>query len=458
MTTQPSYDSDAVVEMAAELVARASDTARLSSRAEEDLAFDCSVGVMAYNEEGNIANAIAAILAQSPRFGRIAEVIVVASGCTDRTPEIVADIAQNDARVHLIEQEQREGKASAVNLFTGRAGSPVLLLVGADVLVEEGTVDALLRHFADPGVGMVGGHPIPVNDETTFLGHTVHLLWRLHDRLARQTPKLGEIVAFRNVVPSIPRDTAVDEISIQALVSQLGYRLVYEPKAVVFNRGPTTIADFVRQRRRIYAGHLRVRQQQGYAAATMSVRRIVRALVRSGSFSTPRAFLWTVGAVALEAFARALGTYDALRGRSHSVWEAAVTTKHEIFEGVNANGQQNVLVFHIANFNRRQLELGKRASRQLADQVAQEVQQVLGLRSVVSDLRSGTVIALMPGDRETAERAANLLVGGVEHRVGWPELACGIITFSHATATLARSLPQANADAGISVALTHQGT
>ena len=113
-----------------------------------------------------------------------------------------------------------------------------------------------------------------MNDESTFLGHAVHLLWRLHDRLAREAPKLGEIVAFRNVVPSIPLDTAVDEISIQALITQLGYRVVYEPDAIVFNRGPSTVSDFLRQRRRIYAGHLRVRHQQGYAASTMSVRRV----------------------------------------------------------------------------------------------------------------------------------------------------------------------------------------
>src|SRR5204863_6446333 len=155
-------------------------------------------------------------------------------------------------------------------------------------LVKDGTIDALLRHFEDPTVGMVGGHPTPVNSETTFLGHAVHLQWRLHDRIARETPKLGEIVAFRNVVPSIPLDTPVDEISIQALVEQLGYRLVYEPQAIVYNRGPTTVRDFLRQRRRIYAGHLRVADQQGYSAPTMSSARLLRTPLRSRALLSPR--------------------------------------------------------------------------------------------------------------------------------------------------------------------------
>src|SRR5262249_26250976 len=153
----------------------------------------------------------------------------------DRTAEIVSEMARRDARVRLIEQERREGKASAINVFISVARSPVLLMVSADVLVKDDTIDALLRHFEDPTVGMVGEHPIPVNSETTFLGHAAPFKWRMTAKIARRSPKLGEIVAFRNVVPSIPSDTAVDEISIQALVTGLGYQLVYEPQAIVYN-------------------------------------------------------------------------------------------------------------------------------------------------------------------------------------------------------------------------------
>jgi biofilm PGA synthesis N-glycosyltransferase PgaC len=288
----------------------------------------CSVGIMAYNEEANIANAVATVLGQQLTAGEITELIVVASGCTDRTADIVAALAREDRRIRLIVEESRAGKASAINQFIGVARSPILLMVSADVLVEQGTIDALLQHFRDPTVGMTGGHPIPINDEKTFLGHTVHLLWRLHDQIARESPKLGEIVAFRNVFPCIPSDTAVDELSIQALVTQLGYRLVYEPGAVVYNRGPSTVSDFVRQRRRIAAGHHQVAKQEHYAASTTSVGRIGRTLVRSG--------LWTSGAIALEAAARGLGYYDFRRHHSHAIWGTVTSTKVDLAQGVAA--------------------------------------------------------------------------------------------------------------------------
>jgi poly-beta-1,6-N-acetyl-D-glucosamine synthase len=398
----------------------------------------CSVGVMAYNEEASIAASIESILAQAqqPTECAIDELIVVASGCEDRTVAIVAEIAERDRRVRVIEQPQREGKASAINLFLAAARSPVLVMVSADVLLEDGTLDALLRHFDDPSVGMVGGHPTPVNEETTFLGHAVHLQWRLHDRLARETPKLGEIVAFRNVVSSIPLDTAVDEISIQALTTQLGYKLVYEPQAVVYNRGPATVADFLRQRRRIYAGHLQIREQQGYAASTMSSGRIGRALLKSGSFESPRAALWTTGTVGLEAVARALGHYDFVRRRSHQTWEVSTTTKGQLAEGASARGLQNVLVFHIADFNRRQLELGAYAARQLRHRAEHHIKRALGAKAVVSVQRSGTIMALVPGEHQAAERLAREVVEGLED----PPLVCGIIAFSQAGPPVARSI------------------
>src|SRR5436309_14158999 len=229
----------------------------------------CSVGIMAYNEEANIGRTLRAVLDQQSLTTRIEEVIVIASGCTDRTIPVVEAIARQEPKISLYVQEKREGKASAINLFLKQATSQVVVLLGADVIPEASALENLCIPFKDPGVGMVGGRPVPVNDPSTFMGHAIHLLWRLHDRVARVSPKLGEIIAFRNVISGIPGNSAVDEISIQAMISQLGFQLIYTPDCVVYNKGPATVRDFLKQRCRIYAEHLKVRQQQNYEASTM---------------------------------------------------------------------------------------------------------------------------------------------------------------------------------------------
>lgn len=296
---------------------------------QDDEIIRCSIGIMAHNEEANIGRTIRAVFEQQNPAVYIEEVIVVASGCTDGTVPTVLEMAHQEPRLRLCVQEKREGKASAINLFLKEAVGPIVILLGADVLPEASALEYLCAPFKDPSIGMVGGRPVPVNDPSTFMGHAVHLLWRLHDQLARVQPKLGEVIAFRNVILGIPTDSAVDEISIQALISQLDYQLIYEPACIVYNKGPLTIRDFLKQRRRIYAGHLQVRSQQNYAAATMKLTPIIYQLLASHDFtmSTPKQALWTLGTVLLEGFARLQGYYDYRHKHEHYIWQMVDSTK-----------------------------------------------------------------------------------------------------------------------------------
>jgi GGDEF domain-containing protein len=230
-------------------------------------------------------------------------------------------------------------------------------------------------------------------------------------------------------------------------VTQLGYRLVYEPEAVVYNRGASTVSDFLRQRRRIYTGHLSVRRQQGYKASTMSVLRILRVLAGSGSFATPRTALWTAGAISLEGLARGLGHYDHLRRRSHQVWETALTTKQDISEA-DRHANQCVLVFNIVNLHRLRLEFGLRISRQLISRVTRHIARSLGPNARVSFAEGGTIVVLLQTDREEAERTAQRLMGELredrflshQHDIN-VQFACGIIAFSQTGQTQADSIP-----------------
>jgi hypothetical protein len=98
---------------------------------------------------------------------------------------------------------------------------------------------------------------------------------------------------------------------------------------VVYNKGPLTIRDFLKQRRRIYAGHLKVRNQQNYEAPTMKVTPIAYQLLacRDFTMSTPRQTMWTLGTVILEGIARLQGNYDYWRKREHHIWQMVDSTK-----------------------------------------------------------------------------------------------------------------------------------
>ncbi len=282
---------------------------------------------MAYNEEANIGKLLDALIQQKRSACTINEIVVVASGCTDRTEDIVREHMGLDERVKLLVQKTREGKASAINLFLSRASGDVFVLESGDTIPEAETIDKLVSPFLDREIGMTGGHPVPVNSDDTFIGFAVNLLWKLHHKIALERPKLGELVAFRNIVKEIPGDTAVDEASIEAIIIGEGYRLKYVGDAVVYNKGPENIKDFLKQRRRIAAGYLYVQQTRDYSVSTTSWKHILAPLLKEMKFGA-REVLWTIGTVTLEVIGRILGYYDFyIRKRNPVVWDIAASTK-----------------------------------------------------------------------------------------------------------------------------------
>ena len=286
----------------------------------------CSIGIMAYNEEANIGRLLEAMVSQRTKNVDIREIVVGASGCTDSTEPIAREWARRDKRIRVFVQEKRMGKAVAVNEFLPQARERVIVLCSADLVPEADAIEELVSPLGDPEVGMTSSRPIPVNDPNQFMGFAAHMLWGLHHAINKISFKAGEMIAFRKIFERIPYHTAVDEASIEPVVRGQGYRVQYVPSAIVYNKGPETPADFLCQRRRIYAGHLAVRDTLGYSVSTLSAHRILGMLLRHLDLR-PRQLMWTCAVVGLEAYGRFLGYRDYRKRRDHRVWEIAKTTK-----------------------------------------------------------------------------------------------------------------------------------
>ena len=287
----------------------------------------CSVGITAHNEEANIGQLLEAMCRQQLREVAITEIIVVASGCTDRTEEIVREHMQRDPRIQLIVQPRREGKTSAVNQFLKAAREDICVLESGDTCPREDSVENLVRMFRDPSVGMTGAQKVAVNTPDHVVGYLSHLRLRLEHQLCLEIPRLGEMIAFRKVFDHIPPDVAMDEAFVEALVVRRGLQVRYAPDAVVYNMGPETVGDFIRQRRRNYAGHLYLKAKYGYRVSSLDSRRVLRIALEE-VWSALRVLYVLAALASLEALSRLLGAYDFyVRKERHVVWDMAWTTK-----------------------------------------------------------------------------------------------------------------------------------
>lgn len=297
----------------------------------------CSVGITAHNEEANIAQLLQAMLNQRLHTVEITQIIVVASGCTDRTVDVVKEFQAGDPRLELFVQERREGKTSAINVFLRHAREAICVLESGDTLPHEDTIENMVRMFADPAVGMTGAHKVPVNTPEHIVGYLSHLRLKMEHQLCLEIPRLGELIAFRKVFDQIPPDVAMDEAFVEALVVRRGLQVRYAPDAVVFNMGPETVADFIRQRRRNHAGHLHLKEKYGYEVSSLGAPRLLK-LALDEIWGAIR-LIWVLGVLALlEGYSRMLGWYDyKVRKRTHVVWDIAWTTK-EVKRSVDASG------------------------------------------------------------------------------------------------------------------------
>lgn len=287
----------------------------------------CSVGITAYNEEANIGKLLEAILNQKLYIVEITEIIVVASGCEDRTEEIVREYMARDERIKLFSQERREGKSSAVNVFLQHAKEDICVLESGDTLPREDSIENLVRPFEDPQVGMTGAQKVPVNAPDQIIGYLSHLRLRLEHHLCMEIPRTGELIAFRKVFDRIPPDVAMDEAFVEALIIRRGLRVFYAPDAVVFNMGPETLGDFILQRRRNFAGHLYLKDKYGYKVSSLNNRLVLRIALEE-VWGAIRLIYMLAALASIELVARLLGAYDYyIKKEKHVVWDMAWTTK-----------------------------------------------------------------------------------------------------------------------------------
>jgi len=294
---------------------------------DDKLNYACDIGIMAYNEEKNICRLLQALIDQNLEKVRISNIFVIASGCTDRTVEIVREFSRKNKSIKLLIQKKREGKPSAIDLFIKSTQAEILILESGDTYPEKETIEKLILPFADKEIGMTGAHVIPINNKNTFMGFAVYLLWKLHHLIALKKPKMGELIAFRKIFQKIPITSAVDEANIEPLVKGQGYRLKYIPEAIVYNKGPANLQDFIAQRRRIYVGHLALKENQGYIVSTMSGLRVFFTLLGNYEFTFQYIF-FTPFVILLEIWARILGAYDFYHKKeTHHIWEVCATTK-----------------------------------------------------------------------------------------------------------------------------------
>lgn len=289
---------------------------------------EVAIGICAYNEGQTIERSIRSIYSQKTPGIVVKEVVVVSSGSTDDTDDIVRRLAGEYGNLRFLRQDTREGKNSAINLYLDNVTCKIVVMLNADnIFASEDSLFNLVEPFRDPRIGMVGGHPIPTNDPNTMVGFASHMLWTMHHNLALIYPKIGELVAFRDIGTRLPTDLQSDEDIIRMRLEESGYRCAYAPGATIYNRGPETEEDFLKQRIRVNIGECKMKELYGYDIPSWNKWYLVKTFIgtiRDLGFH-PIKMLYMIR---LEMKARGIAKKHVREGGDNmSVWDPVESTK-----------------------------------------------------------------------------------------------------------------------------------
>lgn len=223
-----------------------------------------SVIIAAYNEEAHIGNRIENLLGQDYPRDRI-QILVASDGSSDRTEEIVDSYA--DRGVQLIAGPRR-GKGQTLNAAVEHATGDILVFSDANTHFLPDALRALVRPFADAGVGGVAGNQVYERDtEGSESASGERAYWNF-DRMMKEaqsragsvTSATGAIYAIRRPLYHPAPDFTPDDFSISIGVIAEGKRLVFAADAVALEPvAASSNAEFARKVRYITQGLYAVR-------------------------------------------------------------------------------------------------------------------------------------------------------------------------------------------------------
>jgi cellulose synthase/poly-beta-1,6-N-acetylglucosamine synthase-like glycosyltransferase len=216
-----------------------------------------SILVPTFNEEAIIQKRIQNLQALKYPKDKF-EILVVDSGSSDATMSVVERMCNEGEapRVRLVCEDQRRGKASAINCGTAHAVGDIVLVTDANSLFDENVLAELAPNFENVKIGGVGGRYVVSNPENP-LPSVEQFYWELEDVLRTGESELdsaclfqGEINAWRKSIVKADPAMIGEDLDMSIMIRKKGYKVAFEPKAVCYEPSPISFTEQLTQKKR----------------------------------------------------------------------------------------------------------------------------------------------------------------------------------------------------------------
>ncbi|MEW6145837.1 MAG: glycosyltransferase [Thermodesulfobacteriota bacterium] len=193
------------------------------------------------------------------------QVIIVDSGSKDKTFELAKETVRASSLDHIVlRQEERKGKANAVNHAIQFAKGEIILVSDANALFEKDSIQQIVKPFADKKVGGAGGRFITLG--ANLVGKGEELYWSIEGKIREAESDIYSITNFSGEFNSFRKDLGIlldekslaEDFDLSLQIIEKGYRLVYVPEAVVYEPAVEHSHDLIKQKKRRAVGTIQV--------------------------------------------------------------------------------------------------------------------------------------------------------------------------------------------------------
>lgn len=216
--------------------------------------------ITAFNEEKSIKIKLENTLSLEYPSDKL-EIIVASDGSTDETDDIVKDYFKE--KVKLIRVEGRLGKTESQNRAVKIAQGEIIVFSDADSIYNSDALRKLVRNFIDTNVGVVAGKTNYITNKNT-LGIGTKIFWTYELLIKQAQSKLKTLTGVSGCIYALRKDLYVplsaDIISdlVEPLkIIEKGFRVVYEPEAVAYEKTRETSASEFTMRIRVISRGMR---------------------------------------------------------------------------------------------------------------------------------------------------------------------------------------------------------
>jgi glycosyltransferase involved in cell wall biosynthesis len=222
-----------------------------------------SVVIAAHNEEDCIEEKVRSIFS-GDYPGDKYEVLIGSDNSDDRTGEIVNSLMKEFAALKFIDFRERRGKGNVVNDLVQLAKGSILVLTDANVIFHKETLFYMVRHFKNPGIGLVDTNMVNRGmkeegisyQEKAYISREVRIK-DMESRLwgAMMGPFGGCYAIRKEDYSRVPSNFLVDDFYINMTIFEKGKQAINDIRSKVFEDLPGELKTEFRRKVRIGTGN-----------------------------------------------------------------------------------------------------------------------------------------------------------------------------------------------------------